>query len=202
MAVTSISKTYNDVTTSIDNLANGGTPEDVAGLVTEFYELFVQMGYLDASLVIYPPHTNSAINTTLAQSLGISEKAIRMMEMLPYIDEPREGEKRVKWNHGGSSGEAEFLLGGQFVDYRADWALKELEGPFFAVERDAGIIRGFGEWGGKYMEPDYICLSWVNEESAAMILNTRNCKLAILHFTIEQARDEVIDQGISIGANK
>ncbi|KAI9639966.1 hypothetical protein NHQ30_011635 [Ciborinia camelliae] len=207
----STGRVFIDVGTFLEKSVNGGTleevgnreevctPEEIAGLMEEFYDLFVRMGYLDSSLISRSPHINPPINTTPAKSLGLSERSIQMMEMLPYINKPKEG-KRTKWCHGvGSIGEAEFLLGGQFVDYRTDWELDEIGDLFHAVEKSDGVVRGLEEWGGKYMEPDYICLSRIDgEESAVMILNTKNCKI----WTINYMNIENLDpstQHIEIG---
>lgn len=162
-----VTNTNRAITDSYYDLKYPGTPEEVASMMGEFYEMLAEMGYYEHSDIAYPPHTNPGINASYASTLGYSQKAITMMEMLPYLDMAD-----LKWNHG--AGDGEFLLYGVFVDYREEGSLEELD-PFYALD-DAELPKGFDEPGGKYMKPDYILLSRLGNHGVAMVLNTKNCE--------------------------
>jgi len=73
-----------------------------------------------------------------------------------------------------------FLLSGTFADLRDDGVLSYTRDPMFAVEDSS---KGFDEGGGKYMRPDYICLSLPGEGyGAIMILDVKTLRL----WTIDQ----------------
>lgn len=133
-------------------------------LVTELYELLAEMGYYDAGIIERAPH-EKGINTTLAAELEFSPQAIEMMEMLPYL--------RTK-DALGWGGDDEILLGGRFADLREDGVLRLTRDPMFIIEYDEGVPKGFDEDMGKYMRPDYVCLSLPGEGyGAIMILDVR-----------------------------
>lgn len=171
-----IAKTYNTMAETYEDIKNPGSTAEVAGLMTEFYELLAEMSYYEPEKIDRAPHTNPAINTTYAAELRFSSKAIEMLEMLPYLNY----EHDFAWSHG--AGEAEFLLYGTFIDFRVDQILKYNDDPFYALGWQGDEVKDFDEDGGRYMKPDYICLSGLGDHGVAMILNVKNFKL----WTIDQ----------------
>lgn len=167
-------KVHDSVAESLEELKHPSNPTEVANLMTEFYELLAKMGLYEPSTIAYPPHLNPGINTTFAEMLEYSQKAIEMMEMLPYVGPGNGSETPFTWSHG--AGDNEFLLYGTFVDYRKEEYLEERD-PLYALDTgDDGQIKDFDEDGGKYMKPDYILLSALGNHGAIMVLNTNNCK--------------------------
>lgn len=85
-------------------------PYDVSStvaLVSRYYQLLVEMGYLGADSIAYPPHTG--INITLAESMGLTPGVIDTMQRLPYL----------KSNEGGWMGHRDVIFrDSRFVDYR------------------------------------------------------------------------------------
>jgi hypothetical protein len=77
---------YTDLADTYQNIVDPATPQQVAELMTELYDLLAEMGLYDKSLIARPRHLNPAINRTLAEDLNFSPKAIEMMEILPYLD--------------------------------------------------------------------------------------------------------------------
>ena len=78
------------------------------------------MGWLTSEMIAYPPHTNPRINNTLAEFLGYSQEAIKLLEILPYVkyrsDPPKFGD--------------EFILWGMTADMRQAGTLKEARNTF------------------------------------------------------------------------
>jgi hypothetical protein len=172
-----ISKTYGVVAETYEEMKNPGSTEEVAALMTEFYELLAEMGYYEPEKIDRAPHANPSINKNYAAELGFSPKAIEMLEKLPYLNNDHD----FWWSHG--DGDAEFLLFGTFIDFRVDENLQGNEDPLYALwgQGDDGP-KGFDEDGGKYMRPDYLCLSMLGNHGTTMILNVKNFKL----WTIDQ----------------
>ena len=88
--------------------------QEVADIMTEFYELLAETGHYNESIIKRPPH-HPGINKALAAELELSPEAVDMMELLPYLnlkDYP------IAWSKGG--GDNEFLLSGTFADLRDD----------------------------------------------------------------------------------
>jgi hypothetical protein len=171
-----IVKAYNTVAETYEDLNNPGSVEEAASLVTDFYELLAEMGYYEPEKIDRAPHTNPGINRKYAAELGFSPKAIEMLEMLPYLNNTHD----FAWSYG--AGDTEFLLYGTFIDFRVDENLKYNADPLFALGWQGDEVKGFDEDGGRYMKPDYICLSVLGHHGAAMILNVKNFKL----WTIDQ----------------
>lgn len=161
---TAASKTYGGMTDTYQSITNPATREEVVDLMTELYELLAEMGYYDAAMIGRPPH-NPGINRTLAAELEFSLEAVEMMEMLPYLQQGQE-EGPLGWGADNN-----FLLSGTFADLRDDGVLSFTRDPMFAIEDSS---KGFDEDGGKYMRPNYVCLSLPGEGyGAIMILDVK-----------------------------
>jgi len=167
------SKLHGNLAQSYEDFRNPGNPQEIADLMTEWYELLSKMGYYEPMLIERPPHTNPSINRTFAAQNGFSERAIAMMEMLPYLGLQQHG-WAISWRHGEPN-DLTFIFDGGFLDYRDEESLT-YDDPFYAVEKDDGQKRGFEESGGRYMKPDYVLLSSHPEQGAIMVLNTNNCR--------------------------
>jgi hypothetical protein len=70
-------KIHGSVAETYEELTHPGNPQEVADLMKEFYELLAKMGYFEPSAIAYPPHTESRINRTYAETLGYSQKAMK-----------------------------------------------------------------------------------------------------------------------------
>jgi hypothetical protein len=171
-----IAKTYTTVVETYDELKNPGSVEEIGQLMTDFYELLADMAYYEPEKIDRPPHTNPSINRTYAAELGFSAKAVQMLEALPYLNNGDDND--FAWQ--GGAGDAEFLLYGTFIDFRVDENLPANEDPLYALGGDG--VKGFDEDGGRYMKPDYVCLSMLGNHGTTMILNVKNFKL----WTINQ----------------
>lgn len=58
-------------------------PDEVVSLVTEFYELMVNMGHWPLDALFYPPHS---INIPFGKELGYDDAVLDLMQKLPYVD--------------------------------------------------------------------------------------------------------------------
>lgn len=162
---TTASNTHTGLADAYQNLVDPATPQQVADLMTEFYELLAKMGYYDASIIARPPHISPSINKTLAAELNYSKAAIDMMEMLPYLN--INGNMSVFNWEAGSYGN-EFLLRGVFADMRNDEDLETSRDPYFM---------GSDSEESGYMLPDYVSLSLGPEEGSMMVVNVQNMKM-------------------------
>jgi len=159
---------YANLAQTYQSITNPATPQQVADIMLEFYELLAEMGYYDASLIARPPHIQPSINKTLAAELKFSQASVEMMEILPYLN--------INGNTSAFNWEAglygnEFLLRGIFADLRAEEDMKVSRDPwFFGVDES----KDSNEDGGLYMLPDYVSLSLLGDEGTMMVLNVRN----------------------------
>jgi hypothetical protein len=59
---------------------------EIAGLITELYELFVSLAYLDRDQITWPPPSvGHRINEDLCISLGLAPSVISLMKNIPYV---------------------------------------------------------------------------------------------------------------------
>jgi len=165
-----------------EDYKNPGSPQEVADLMLEWYELISKMGYYELEAISRPPH-NPAINRTKAVENGFTEGAIKMAEMLPYIGAipGKENEDFFAWTNYGDS---EFFLHGIFVDYRNQNYFEEPRDPAgftleYSVDENGPTeqVKDWDEEGGRYMRPSYIELMTVGEYGAYMVLNTENYRI-------------------------
>jgi len=150
-----------------------GSTDEVASLMTEFYELLAEMGYYEPAKIDRAPHTDPGINHEYAKEVGFSDKAVEMMLKLPYLNT----ELDVAWMHGASH--VEFLLYGTFIDFRLDENLLSSQDPLYILGNEQ---KGLNEDDGRYMKPDYIPLSALANHGTTMILNVETLEL----WTVDQ----------------
>ncbi|KAJ7498134.1 hypothetical protein B0H11DRAFT_833178 [Mycena galericulata] len=60
-------------------------PDDIVSLITQLYELLIDMGHWPEGSLRYPPHTDPPVNDELAVQLGYAPAAISLMQRLPYL---------------------------------------------------------------------------------------------------------------------
>ncbi|KAJ7145215.1 hypothetical protein C8R43DRAFT_1013241 [Mycena crocata] len=89
-------------------------PDLFVSLVTQLYELLIDMGHWPQGSLAYPPHPT--LNETLAEELGYDAAVISLMQRLPYIAPPA----RIPY----------IVDRTPFADYRDEWHLKEGRRPY------------------------------------------------------------------------
>lgn len=182
LAKNNFADAYTGIGDMYQNLVDPATPKQVADIMGEFYELLAEMGYYDKSMIAYPPHVDPAINRTLAADLHFSQKAVEMMEMLPYLKDAG-NESQFRWGYGG-----EFLLRGGFVDLREHWGLRGSRDPFLFGVDDG---KSEDEDGGPYMSPDMVLLSSIGDEGTFMVLNVQNSTFTFSR-SLKDANDVIV----------
>lgn len=165
------------LTESYEDYRNPGNPQEIADLMTEWYELLSKMGYYENSAILRPPH-GSAVNITKAVENGFTQRAIEMMDMLPYIGNADSDDRNdiFAWSHG--VGDYEFMLYGTFVDYRDNDFLTTPRDPLWGLDMfTEGHVKDWNEDGGPYMRPSYIELLANGNHGTIMVLNTDNWRI-------------------------
>ncbi|KAF8210277.1 hypothetical protein K438DRAFT_147349 [Mycena galopus ATCC 62051] len=74
-----------DLVMAEEDAATAYDPDKVVSLITQFYELLINMGHWPEGSLRYPPHTNPPIDEELAVQLGYAPAAISIMQQLPYL---------------------------------------------------------------------------------------------------------------------
>ncbi|KAI0438354.1 hypothetical protein F4803DRAFT_535464 [Xylaria telfairii] len=153
--------------------------QEIAGLMREWFQLFIDMRYINAEKVVFPPHKHIRIDTTKAAELGLAKDAVDLYQMLPY----HIGD--TNWNFGTDQGE--FLMWGGFLsDLRGsegDWWQTAVD-PFYAIDdlspwhRPAaratdGDARDWDHEDGPYMRPWYVTLTDCGNHGSVMVLDTK-----------------------------
>ncbi|KAI1333736.1 hypothetical protein F5Y15DRAFT_410133 [Xylariaceae sp. FL0016] len=156
--------------------------KEIADLMIEWYQLFIDMRYIKASNVVFAPHRHLRIDIKKAAELGISKDVVDLYQMMPYhLEEPI-------WNFGSDHGE--FLLGGEFMpDMRGpdiDWwhnyidpfyLIGHLQGPQNAEE---ARTRDWNHEDGPYIRPWYAPLMDVGNHGCVMILDTKTSQMWLI----------------------
>ena len=62
-------------------------PDKVVKLLTELYELLVEMTHWPEGVIKYAPHTDPRLNEELAKELGYDPDIIGLMQKLPYLND-------------------------------------------------------------------------------------------------------------------
>lgn len=122
-------------------------PDETVSLVTEFYELLVEMGHWELGSVQYPPH---ALNFTLGKKLGYDDNVLGLMHKLPYY----EGGER--WGEGRIWDDTDFL------NYRLDEHLE--------IGRHPSYYFADGEDYGAYIESHMLALAYPGSKYGWVLL--------------------------------
>ncbi|KAH9891446.1 hypothetical protein F4778DRAFT_751613 [Xylariomycetidae sp. FL2044] len=156
---------------------------EVADLMTEWYNLFIDMRYINAEDVAFPPHRHLPIDLTKPAALGLTKDVVDLYQMLPYyLEQPN-------WNYGSDHGE--FLMWGEFLkDMRgpdADW-WKTAGDPFYAIEDMSpwdspsdsakdGPAKDWDDEDGPYMRPWFATLTDCGNHGSIMVLDTKTNRM-------------------------
>ncbi|KAI0427706.1 hypothetical protein F5Y09DRAFT_315450 [Xylaria sp. FL1042] len=153
--------------------------QEIAGLMGEWYQLFIDMRYIEAESVVFPPHKYIRIDTTKAAELGLTKDVVDLYQMLPY----HIGD--TNWNFGTDQGE--FLMWGGFLSdmrgSKGDWWQVAVD-PFYAIDdlspwhrpgvrASDGDTRGWDDENGPYMRPWYVTLTDCGNHGSVMLLDTK-----------------------------
>ncbi|KAI0475387.1 hypothetical protein GGR56DRAFT_695075 [Xylariaceae sp. FL0804] len=122
---------------------------ETAGLVTELFELLIDMRYLAAGSVAFPPHRHLPVDPRGPARFGVAKDVVDLWQMLPYLAESPDVDdgdgdgdwdgkgrgREPNWNFGSDAGE--FLRGGEFLDdlrgeRDVDWWQVFVD-PFYAL---------------------------------------------------------------------
>lgn len=155
---------------------------EIAELMTEWYQLFIDMRYIKAENVVFPPHEHLRIDVSKPAAFGFTKDVVDLYQMLPYHIAATE------WNFGSDNGE--FLMGGEFLaDLRgpdADWWQSTVD-PFYGIDdlsprygssipaADA-VARDWDDESGPYMRPWYAALSEIGNHGSVVFLDTKKCE--------------------------
>lgn len=162
---------------------------EIASLMTELFDLFIDMRYLPASSVSFPPHEHLPLDLTEPARYGVSKDVVDLWQMIPYRNEYSE----TNWNFGSDHGE--FLNWGEFLsDLRGSWDMngtwwRTIVEPFYGLDdldpespfraRDADE-RGWDHEHGPYMRPWYATLSDIGNHGSVLVLDTKTWDMWLL----------------------
>ncbi|KAI0804275.1 hypothetical protein GGR55DRAFT_659292 [Xylaria sp. FL0064] len=156
---------------------------EIADLMREWYQLFIDMRYIEAEKVVFPPHKHIRIATTKAAELGLTKDVVDLYQMLPY----HIGD--TNWNFGTDAGE--FLMWGGFLSdmrgSKADWWQNAVD-PTYAIDdlsprhrpgvrASDGDTRGWDDENGPYMRPWYATLTNCGNHGSVMTLDTKTYRM-------------------------
>ncbi|KAI1264364.1 hypothetical protein F5Y18DRAFT_427986 [Xylariaceae sp. FL1019] len=169
---------------------------EIADLMNEWYQLLIDMRYIDAEMVEFAPHKHNPIDLAKVAELGLTKDAVDLYQMIPYHSRGIDyfpGHDHTNWNFGSDGGE--FLKWGESLeDMRkpdADWWRTAVD-PFYNLEhfspwhnpatRDPdAATRGWDDEDGPYMRPWYVTLSEVGNHGSVMILDTKTYEMWLIN---------------------
>ncbi|ROV90685.1 hypothetical protein VSDG_08285 [Cytospora chrysosperma] len=176
--------------------------QEIASLITELFELFINMRYLPASSVAFPPHKHLPLDLTHPARYGVSKYVVDLWQMIPYRIENSEAE--VNWNFGSDGGE--FLQSGEFLDDlrgsgdKDDTWFRTIVDPCYGLYGlDDGLDSDTDDWGwdneiGPYIRPWYATLSNVGNHGSVMVLNTKTWDMWLVDQLSEASTDPVFQE--------
>ncbi|KAJ7071578.1 hypothetical protein C8F01DRAFT_441112 [Mycena amicta] len=94
-------------------------PDEVLALITQFYQLLVDMGHWEPDELTYAPHTDPPVDVELALQLGYDEAVVALMQKLPYL-RPNVARNENKYLLGRTS----------FANYTGEHDLREGRRPY------------------------------------------------------------------------
>ncbi|KAI0854845.1 hypothetical protein F4860DRAFT_498075 [Xylaria cubensis] len=178
---------YNAVNPSVYSYVYPENPnpriQEIADLMTEWFQLFIDARYINAEDVVFPPHKHIRIDTTKAAQLGLTKDAVDLYQMLPY------NIGSTNWNFGTDQGE--FLMWGGFLSdlrgSKGDWWRVACD-PFYAIDdlspwhrpeirATDGDSRGWDSENGPYMRPWYVTLTDCGNHGSIMVLDTKTYRM-------------------------
>lgn len=158
--------------------------QEIASLITEWFDLLIDMRYIPASSLSFPPHNHLPLDLTQPARYGVSKDVVDLWQMIPY----RHPDSDTNWNQGSDGGE--LLRGGEFLDdLRGGWGMNDtwfrtVVDPFYAIDNldpdlaprfraDDADGRGWDHERGPYMRPWYATLCNVGNHGSVMVLDTK-----------------------------
>ncbi|KAI1324249.1 hypothetical protein F5Y16DRAFT_381649 [Xylariaceae sp. FL0255] len=167
---------------------------EIADLFGDLYRLLIDMRYIDARMVNFPPHKHQPIDITKAAALGLTKDVVDMYQMIPYHPRylHRFGVSNTNWNFGSDGGEL-IKWGESLHDLRGPeghwwqvacdpfYALPDLN-PEIGPERRAADAdtRGWDHEEGPYMRPWYVTLSDCGNHGSVMVLDTKTYQMWLI----------------------
>ncbi|KUI56466.1 hypothetical protein VP1G_03771 [Cytospora mali] len=165
--------------------------QEIASLITELFDLLIDMRYLSASSVSFPPHKHLPLDLTQPARYGVSKDVVDLWQSIPYLNHHSD----TNWNFGSDAGE--FLQGGEFLDdLRGSWNMKDtwfrtIVDPFYGVDdlnpdldpefrAEDADERGWDHKIGPHMRPWYATLSNVGNHGSVMVLNTKTWEMWLI----------------------
>lgn len=109
----------------------------------------------------------------LAQELNLDRDVISLLQQLPYVTGSY-GQVETNW------GDNDFVLRGEFVDFRKDVCLSGSRDPFYTGVYPHNKSIGWDDEDGQYMQPWYQPLTQLGNHGVVLILNMRNRKLEVI----------------------
>ena len=61
----------------------------VATIIAKIYEIFIAIGYVRESDVYWPPHNAATLNTTALKQWNLTDNAVELLQMLPWVRDGR-----------------------------------------------------------------------------------------------------------------
>ncbi len=145
--------------------------QHVASLMADFYQLLIAMNWLDAKYVDYPPHSGStALDLELTKELGLDRDVVSLLQQLPYVSY-KHGRHRTNWGL-----ESDFVLGGNFADFRDQRDLRQSRDPFYTDVDPQDVSVGWEDEYGQYMHPWYQPLNQLGNHGVVLLLNMKSRK--------------------------
>lgn len=128
---------------------------EVADLMLGIYQTLVDMRYLDPVGVIQGPHNMTDLEHQF-EELGIDPSIRYLYSILPYVDTD-------------AAGNSDFLLGGEFTDFRDPDQVDQARDPFYASPSNSN----FDDEDGPNMRPWYTPLSQLGNHGSVIVYDAR-----------------------------
>ncbi|GAM43506.1 hypothetical protein TCE0_050f18374 [Talaromyces pinophilus] len=128
---------------------------EVADLMLDIYQTLVDMRYLDPVGVIQGPHNMTDLEPQF-EELGIDPSIRYLYSILPYVDTD-------------AAGNSDFLLEGEFTDFRDPDQVDQARDPFYASPSNSN----FDDEDGPNMRPWYTPLSQLGNHGSVIVYDAR-----------------------------
>ena len=142
--------------------------QEIASLMAEIYECFVNLGYIDPECVKHPPHNGShehdslkmEVNRKAVTSLELSTDVVSLLKQLPYIED----------DHDVFSDNPCPTFLTCLLDYRQPNDLIRSRDPHNGYNRSEG--KTFSK--DPFMEPWHVVIDPLGNNGNQMIISTRS----------------------------
>lgn len=137
--------------------------QEVADELLTIYKTLVEMRYLDPEGIQPGPHLVSEELEKTWDEHGLSPSVKYLYSILPYIDTKK-------------AGQGDFILGGQFADFRDPEEVEQGRDPFYASPEDDN----FSDEDGPYMLPWVTPLSRLGNHNSVIIYDSLDHRIWII----------------------